>query len=191
MIYGTVLCLGDSLTYGARSEYIRGYPEELSTLLTDHYKQNWSCINDGVCAETSTDILRRAFKSIHFCGNLPGPKIGCLLVGTNDSKNPNYPQDFFRDNMQQIINIFKRYGIRLLIGTLPPVRGDEMPCFFTKNSNEWIENANKTIINLSEKNNLPLIDFRDMAEYLIDGVHLNYDGYKVMAERWFNKIKEL
>ena len=32
-VYGTILCLGDSLTHGARDEYYRCYPMELSDLL--------------------------------------------------------------------------------------------------------------------------------------------------------------
>lgn len=191
MIYGTVLCLGDSITFGARSEYTRAYPEELAKLMTEHYDQNWSTINAGINGQTSVDILRRTFPTVGSFAGQPGAKIGCLMAGTNDSKNPDYPLDLYKDNMRQMINIFRRHDLRLLIGTLPPIKGDEMPCFFTRESNEWIQKANVVIRELADEYTLPLVDFSDMEEYLIDGVHLNYAGYLKMAHRWFKAIQEL
>ncbi|MCB0353685.1 MAG: SGNH/GDSL hydrolase family protein [Bdellovibrionales bacterium] len=190
MIYGTVLCLGDSLTFGARSEYGRGYPEELSMRLTNHFKQEWSAINHGVNGETSLDVLRRAFASIRSFATLPGAKWGTLLAGTNDSKNPDYPIELYKDNMRQIIQIFLRHDINLIIGTLPPVEGNCMPCFDSKRSNGWISSANEAILALREEYSLKLVTFEDLGNYLIDGVHMNYEGYCKMADRWFEVIRD-
>ena len=35
MIWNQILCLGDSLTYGARDRYGRSYPAELGKILSD------------------------------------------------------------------------------------------------------------------------------------------------------------
>ncbi|GAG87503.1 unnamed protein product, partial [marine sediment metagenome] len=44
MIYGFILCLGDSITNGARDEYNRAYPFELSDLMTERFPgQAWVC----------------------------------------------------------------------------------------------------------------------------------------------------
>jgi len=191
MIYGTVLCLGDSLTFGARSEFVRGYPEELARLLTEHFEQEWTCLNRGVNGETSIDVLRRAFSIIHPFSSLPGAKLACLIVGTNDAKNPDLPIDLYQDNVRQIVRIFIRHQIKVLIGTLPPVAGNSMPCFNTVRSNAWIGQANDAIAQLADDHGLVLVDFSDMGEFLIDGVHFGYSGYQEMARRWFNRIKEL
>ncbi len=191
MIYGTVLCLGDSLTFGARSEFIRGYPEELGLLLSNYLKQEWTCLNHGINGETSIDILRRSFPVIQSFAELPGAKLACLLAGTNDSKNPDFPVDLYKDNMRQIIRIFLRYNIKLLVGNLPPVNGNAMPCFDSTRSNHWIQQANIAINELIEEYELVSVDFSDMQDFLIDGVHFDYCGYKEMARRWFEKIKEL
>jgi lysophospholipase L1-like esterase len=191
LIYGTVLCLGDSLTFGARSDYVRGYPEELARMLSDHLQQEWTCLNYGINGETSIDILRRAFTLIHSFAALPGAKLACLMAGTNDSKNPDWPVDLYKDNLRQIIRIFRRENIKLLLGTLPPVKGNTMPCFDSKRSNQWIQEANLAIEDLIKEYDLILVDFSDMAEYLIDGVHFGYRGYMEMARRWFDIIKEL
>lgn len=191
MIYGTVLCFGDSLTFGARSEYVRGYPEELSLLLSEHFKQEWSCLNEGLNGQTSTDVLRRAFPVIRSFASLPGAKYGCFMVGTNDSKNPDFPVELYKDNVRQVIRVFRRYDIKLLLGIVPPVDGRCMPCFDSIKSNEWIKNSNQAIQELAAEYKLAIVDFSDMKQYLTDGVHFNYEGYKEMANRWFEKIKEL
>lgn len=191
MIYGTVLCLGDSLTFGARSEHIRGYPEELARLLSEKTGQEWSCLNHGVNGETSIDILRRAFPIIHSFSSLPGAKLACFMAGTNDSKNPDLPTDLFKDNLRQVIRIFRRHDIKFLMGTLPPVQGACMPCFDSSRSNEWIRSANQAIEELCGEYDITLVDFTDMASYLVDGVHLNYQGYLEMARRWLDRIGAL
>jgi lysophospholipase L1-like esterase len=191
LIYGTVLCLGDSLTFGARSEFVRGYPEELARMLSEHLSQEWTCLNHGINGETSIDILRRSFPVIQSFSSLPGAKLACLMAGINDSKKPDLPIELYKDNLRQIIRIFRRHDIKLLVGTLPPVNGVPMPCFDSIRSNEWIKSANQAIRGLCSEYGLVCVDFSNMGPYLIDGVHLNYDGYREMAYRWFEKIKGL
>ena len=191
MIYGTVLCLGDSLTFGARSEFCRGYPEELASMLSEYLNQEWTCLNHGVNGETSIDVLRRAFPIIQSFSALPGAKLACFMAGTNDSKTPDFPINVFKDNLRQILRIFKRYDVSVLVGLLPPVRGSSMPCFASIRSNEWIKKANQAIRDLCSEYNLVTVDFSDMEEFLIDGVHFGYEGYLEMARRWFEKIKGL
>lgn len=190
MIFGTVLCLGDSLTFGARSEYGRGYPEELAMRLTDHFSQEWSAINCGINGETSLEILRRSFNIIRSFSSVPGAKWGCLMAGTNDSKNPEFPLELYQDNMRQIIQNFLRNHINLIIATLPPVQGNCMPCFDSEKSNKWINSANGVILDLAKKYSLKLVRFEDLGEHLVDGVHLSYRGYCAMADKWFEVIRD-
>ena len=57
-----ILCLGDSLTNGARNEYYRDYTLELNYLIKNKKKADNICINESVNGETSSEILKRAIK---------------------------------------------------------------------------------------------------------------------------------
>ena len=47
MIWNEVICLGDSLTYGARDEYERSYTSELPPILEKITNEIWICHNYG------------------------------------------------------------------------------------------------------------------------------------------------
>ena len=64
MIWNQILCLGDSLTYGARDRYGRSYPAELGKLLTEKTGEFYICHNYGINGETSSDLLRRSWNII-------------------------------------------------------------------------------------------------------------------------------
>ena len=100
MIWNQILCLGDSLTYGARDRYGRSYPAELGKVLTDKTGEFYICHNYGINGETSSDLLRRSWGIIK--GN-KDCKIMLLWIGTNDTKVPT-PLDIYEDNLKQIIN---------------------------------------------------------------------------------------
>ena len=94
MIYSVALCFGDSITYGSRDCYGRGYPPELAKLLTEDNKTEWVCINEGITRETTSDLNRRAYQTI---SKYPEAKFMCLMIGTNDAKGPT-PDNIFMDN---------------------------------------------------------------------------------------------
>jgi lysophospholipase L1-like esterase len=61
MIWNEILCLGDSLTYGARDRYGRSYPAELGKILSEKTGEFYICHNYGINGETSSDLLRRSW----------------------------------------------------------------------------------------------------------------------------------
>ena len=83
MIWNEILCVGDSITYGARDEYGRTFPVELSSMLTKVTNEVYYCHNHGVCGETSSDLLRRIWTA---CRSSPDSKIMTVLIGTNDTQ---------------------------------------------------------------------------------------------------------
>ena len=60
-----ILCLGDSLTNGARNEFFRDYPLELSNIIYQKKKVDNTCLNESVNGETTSEILKRAFKILN------------------------------------------------------------------------------------------------------------------------------
>jgi len=183
MIWNEILCLGDSLTYGARDRYGRSYPAELGSILTEKTKDFYICHNYGVNGETSSDLLRRSWQILK---SNKGAKICLLLIGTNDTKNPT-PLSIYEDNLKQIINSIRANGMIPIVGTLPELTFSP---FYARNR-DFTKKYNKSITKLSESMNFDLCLMEDMEEYLIDGVHFCHEGYNEIAKRWSESILSL
>ena len=101
MIWNEILCLGDSITYGARDEYGRSPTIELAKILTEATSEHYICHNHGISGETSVDLLKRTWNA---CRSHKDSKIALILIGTNDTQK-NIPSDIYEDNLRQIINM--------------------------------------------------------------------------------------
>ena len=180
MIWNEILCLGDSLTYGARDRYGRSYPAELGKILSEKTGEFYICHNYGINGETSSDLLRRSWgimKSNRSC------KIMLLLIGTNDTKKPT-PIEVYRDNLRQIIMSSRANGMTPIVGTLPEL---EFSPYYQSNR-EYTEIYSKEILSLSKELNFQVVDLTKMDKYLIDGVHFDNEGYYEIASRFADKI---
>jgi len=195
MIYNTILCVGDSMTYGARDEYGRGYPAELSSLMSKKYPdQFWICINEGVNGETTSDILRRLPHALDYREY----QLIILQAGTNDCMKLT-PLDIFKDNFYQLIKICQclkqpeqntKNIRRLIVGSL--ISLDQFGIlYYGKNGAKQLIEYNKIIIELCYKLHIPYIDLTSLKKYIIDGVHLNNTGYKEMARLYMEAIENL
>ena len=184
MIWNEIVCLGDSLTYGARDRYGRSYPAELGKLLSKETDEFYICHNYGINGETSSDLLRRSWGILK--SNKGSAKICLLLIGTNDTKKPT-PSSIYEDNLIQIIQSIQANGMIPIVGTLPSLTFSP---YYAKNRN-WTAKYNKVIKNLSEHLNFDICLMDNMEEYLIDGVHFTHEGYNEMAKRWSKKILAL
>jgi lysophospholipase L1-like esterase len=180
MIWNEILCLGDSLTYGARDEFGRSFPVELASMLGEKTGEFYVCHNHGINGETSSDLLRRAWnilKSNRSC------KIATLLIGTNDTKLP-MPIEIYEDNMRQLISSIKANGMRPIIATLPPLKFSP---YYAENRH-FTETYSNVVRKLANEYNLLICDLGDMEDYLIDGVHFGNKGYTEIASRFCDII---
>jgi len=183
MIWNQILCLGDSLTYGARDEYGRSYPAELGKIMTKKTGEFYICHNYGINGETSSDLLRRSWGIIK--GN-SDCKIMLLMIGTNDTKKPT-PLDIYADNLRQIIQSARAFDMTVIIATLPALGFSP----FYLHNQEYIDVYNTVIKKIAEELNLITCAMDDLEDYLIDGVHFNHEGYKEIARRWAKKISDI
>jgi len=183
MIWNEIVCLGDSLTYGARDRYGRSYPAELGKILSKETGEFYICHNYGVNGETSSDLLRRSW---HQLKSNPGAKIALLLIGTNDTKKP-IPLDIYKDNLRQIINSIKVNGKTPIVATLPDLEFSPYYMFNRK----YIKKYNSVINDLSKSMNFMVCNLDDLKDHLIDGVHFTHEGYKEVAKRWAKAIMSL
>ena len=180
-----ILCLGDSLTYGARDEYLSSYPAELGRLFWERENKIIYCLNRGINGETSGELLRRIYHESKSC---PQAKIALVWIGTNDTFLPQKP-DIYQDNLRQIIAMLQQEQKDVGLGLLPPIIGPGSPNY-PYDSQKQIDKFNEILILAAKEYNCFLADFRGLGKYIIDTVHFNHDGYCKIAEIWHLAIKE-
>ena len=180
MIWKEILCIGDSITYGARDEYGRTFTAELSKMLTEETGEVYFCHNHGVCGETSSDLLRRVWPA---CKSSPDSKIMTILIGTNDTQK-NIPAHIYEDNLRQMINVGRIHGKHVFLLTLPKLHFT--PLYYKNSSN--IDVYNKVLKKLANEMNCELIDLAGIEEHYVDGVHFKHSGNVEIANRIKNKI---
>lgn len=183
MIWNEVVCLGDSLTYGARDEYGRSYPLELAKVLTERTGEFYVCHNYGVNGETSSDLLRRSW---HILSTNKSAKLALLMIGTNDTKKP-IPIPIYQDNLRQLIGSIKANGQTPIVATLPALHFSP---YYQKNR-EYVQKYSEEILTMSKSLNFATVDMSNMERFLVDGVHFTNAGNKEIASRFADKILSL
>jgi len=185
MIWNEIVCLGDSLTYGARDRYGRSYPAELGSILSKKTGEFYICHNYGINGETSSDLLRRSWSILK---SNAGSKICLLMIGTNDTKIP-IPPEVYRDNIEQLIKSIRANGKTPIVGLLPEL---QFSPYYIRNR-EYIKVYNQILETLSAEENLNFktCDMSGLGSFLIDGVHFTHEGYNEVAKRWAKCILSL
>lgn len=193
-------CVGDSNTQ-------REYPKYLQQKLGNAFQVK----NFGIGAGTIIDgTLFPYHKTPQYKEALTfSPDIVLIMFGTNDA-NPKWclnntrktdfkgtPQEEFKSGYVQLINDFKAKnpGAEIYVMTPLPVWAKRQP--ENKNLqgrkdqlNEWVI---PTIKEISKEQNIPLLDVHKLMKkayrYTTDGVHINNEGYQVLAQKIAKKIK--
>ena len=84
-------------------------------MLTDDTDEFYYCHNFGINGETSSDLQKRVWNNIN---SKRDAKIMLLLIGTNDTQIKN-PFEIYKDNIKQIVNVARVFGMHVIVGTLP------------------------------------------------------------------------
>ncbi len=186
MIYGTVLCLGDSLTFGARAPL--GFPEHLGPLLSARSGAEWVALNRGISGQTTREVLDRTPAAVGHLQSLGGAKYVTVLAGTNDGKGGGLDHALWEALYRQILHWPRRHGIPIAVMTFPPIRPGQMGAF-PRESRHWLREASRRVRAIAaELHNRPspirVVELEDLSEeFLADGVHLTPSGYRIVAER--------
>ena len=180
----TVL-LGDSIT-----DFFNWYE-----LFYDFSKISGQAVyNRGISGDTTDRLLERLNENVL---NIE-PKNIVLLIGTNDIGR-GLPLSMSVENVSKIIENTKKVcpDINFILQAVYPInRG--MRDKFEKRSNEKIDIMNKEFIKLSEKYDCVWLDITDKLkdetgnlkkEYTYDGLHLNANAYKIVAENIIPLLK--
>lgn len=177
--------VGDSIFFGSRDEYHRSPSVELSKIFWEKENKKVFCANNSIPGETSGKLLKRIYQN---CKSCTESKLGCLLIGTNDTQI-NLPVELYEDNMRQIIMVMQNFYKDVCVGLLPRVYGSGL-LSYPKNSQEQINKFNEVILKLQNKMYFFVADFTNMKYNPIDTVHFSNNGYKEMAEILYKTIKE-
>ncbi len=173
----TLLCLGDSLTFGYGAAAGTSYPAQLEAL-TGHATQN-----AGINGDTSEGALARLPGLL--AGNAPG--LVLLSIGGNDFLRK-WPEERTRAALTQLVQTAAAATQVVLIAQPRP----ELMAAALGSLNDhtvYAEVADATGVPLFEGGWAHVLSRTELRS---DQIHANSEGYKVFAERladWLRKQK--
>lgn len=194
-----IFVFGDSIVHGAWDEEMGGWVNRLDVYLKNkNVSDNFVDVyNLGVDGDTSENLLNR-FEFETFQRTIPDQgDIFLISVGVNDSASVNISKDnfisktHFRDNLQYLTILAKKYSEKIAFIGLTPV--DEkmtnpkggVVCY----ENKYIEEYNEIIKSVCESNNLFFIDILSRINkedhkklFDEDGLHPNSKGHQKLFE---------
>jgi lysophospholipase L1-like esterase len=176
VIYNVLLCLGDSLTAGARDRYLRNYPLELAAQLSARTGEEYYCITEAVNGRTSAELARDAYKIVTA---YPDTRGVLLLIGTNDSRD-GIPVELYRDNVTQIVRACRILGKKVFVLSVPKIDSRNY-LWYGHTCHQLINEYNRVLEALPH---VFFVDIRDVIGHaeLIDGVHFSHEANVRLAE---------
>jgi len=171
---GTIVCLGDSLTYG--------YPYGPHASWVKHLSKDCGLkiSNSGVNGNTMEDMSARFEKDVL----AKKPETLVILGGTNDACQEEVSCSMTILYLEQMIARARDNKISPVIGLPIPIDDFRI--------NSKLDRLSREYLLISSKFEIPVLDFRvpfidpDTARIkdnlYLDGVHPNLEGYRVMGE---------
>lgn len=187
---GTIICLGDSLTYGYGVRRAQCWTELAAEM------SGWNVVNRGICGDTTGGMLVRLREILREEIGERDERCFLLMGGCNDI--------FFsgsstgaRENMAAMAHQLFAEGEMPLIAIGPGIADGSYPSMWSdlvdfpeagkliREYYEWLERFCSSF-------GVRMIDFRGdfrdregniRTELYLDGLHLNPEGHRVMAER--------
>ena len=167
----TILAFGDSLTYGYNAEHSESYPAVLSHLT------GYKVINEGVLGDTSVDGVKRLAPLLED-SNI---KLMILCFGGNDLIQ-GLSKENLKNNLKTMIHMAKEKNIEVLLISVP-------------NLGLFGLSAMELYAEVADEENVPLLsgilaNVLSQPSLKSDQIHPNALGYKMMAEKIYEKLKE-
>jgi acyl-CoA thioesterase-1 len=167
--YNTIICFGDSLTFGTGAEAGMDYPSQLSKMIAK------PVINAGVPGDTTARALKRLQQDVL----ARSPDLVLITLGGNDLKN-GVAKDTAFNNLQHIVESILGQGARVIVGGLKfPLRDRG----FAKGYRDLADQTGVVL--------LPDI-FKDIMgnrKLMRDPIHPNGDGYRIMAQSFLDAMR--
>jgi len=167
----SILALGDSLTFGYNAKHNESYPSILSRL------SGHKVINAGIPAESSHDGVKRLPTLLED----DSIKLMILFFGGNDIMQ-GLSTESLKNNLKTMIYMAKEKNIEVLLISVPNL---------TLFGFSPLELYNE----VAKEENIPLLsgmfaDIISQPSLKSDQIHPNALGYKIMAEKIYEKLRE-
>ena len=194
----TIVCFGDSITFGYCAEYGKDYVSLFKAKVKEDFPDKDIVIrNRGANGESSRNGLNRIDSELAFYE----PNLVIMLFGSNDSAYSEYYHvglEEFSYNYDKIIDKTLAAGSQMVLITPTPVIEEDPP--FVENS--VLEKYCDIVKEKAEKYGLPLIDMysvfneaakKDGLAPLLqwDGEHISTKGYEVFFEAVYMTLKPI
>jgi lysophospholipase L1-like esterase len=167
--YETIVCFGDSLTYGTGAGKGMDYPSQLSKLM------NKPVLNRGVPGDTTARALRRLERDV-----LSGkPDIVLITLGGNDLKN-GVSKNVAFGNLRKIVEAIQDSGAKVIIG------GIDIPLRDRGFGKGYRDLADQTGAVLIPNIFAGIMGNRDLMS---DPIHPNDAGYQRIAQKFYEVLK--
>ena len=164
----TIVCFGDSLTFGIGASKRMDYPSQLAKMI------GRPVINEGIPGDTTSSALSRVKRDVLS----KNPDIVLITLGGNDLKN-GVSKDTAFDNLLKIVDAIQENGAKVIIGGIKfPFRDREY---------------GKGFQDLADQTGAILIpDIFDgimgKQKMMSDPIHPNDAGYALMAQRFYEAL---
>jgi lysophospholipase L1-like esterase len=166
--YDTIICFGDSLTFGTGAVPGMDYPSQLSKIISK------PVINAGVPGDTTASALKRLQRDVLS----RSPDMVLITLGGNDLKN-GVAKDIAFNNLKRIVETIQGQGAGVIIGGLKfPLRDRG----YARGYKDLATQTGAVLI--------PDI-FKDIIgnrRLMSDPIHPNGNGYKIMAQRFLEAM---
>ena len=167
--YISIICFGDSLTFGTGAAPGMDYPTQLSKMIAK------PVINAGVPGDTTARALKRLQRDV--LSRLPDMVL--ITLGGNDLKN-GVSKDMAFKNLKRIVESIQRQGARVIIGGFKfPLRDRG----FAGGYKDLAEQTGAVLIPNVFK------DIMGNRKLMSDPIHPNENGYKIMAQRFLEAMR--
>lgn len=180
----SIVCLGDSLTYGYEVPTSQSWVSQLATL------SHWDLINKGIPGETTLDMKRRLNSDVF---HLNPSKI-IFMGGTNDLFLGRSINEIL-STIDEILSTFKAHDLPAILLTPLPINEKVIvKRFFSEADyvkvNQDLNLLRSQLIDYATKHQLKLIDIGNQVfhlpnytEYFLrDGIHVQPVIYQMIAE---------
>lgn len=185
MNWESLLCMGDSITRGARS-YL-GYPEVAAHLLARATPVEWTSWNFAWNGYRAIDLLRAIDE--HRAGLAQfHPSLCTIMIGTNDAK-AGVPTEDYALVMAQMVTkarLLTQNKHVMLLGIPELSAGMSLP--YSMAMNGHIHAYNEALRRIAERSRCAFLELNCTENDFIDGVHLSDPGVRSFAAQLRDRI---
>ena len=188
-----VACIGDSITWGFTllNPWRQSYPAQLGRLLGDGYEVRNFGYNDASARfDADTPYVRKGVyrKSLDW-----NPDIVLVMLGSNDTKKRNWDPEVFRRDYCKLVESYRSLPSNPRVVLIAPIR-----IFLVKgialmglHPDTMEGGVRPAILEMGEEMGLQVVDLAGLfsdSSYCIDGVHPQFKGTSMLAEKIFDSV---